>query len=167
MDLDDEAHNQTGLKDNVYRARALSLCELQSPVMPGRASKSMRRRVHEFWGAFSSIVPRRTKADPTAMPIVEFSDKFCSRRIADPASRPCMFCLVSLPSFIREFARALLATHRPHRSRYSWEERAPRREQQVSRALQMVSGQPPFVPRVTTISSSLHYMRCMYLLNNI
>lgn len=55
------------------RSRFLFLLRALASSCAGVASKSTRCRVHEFRGAFSSIVPRRTKANPTAVPIVGFS----------------------------------------------------------------------------------------------
>lgn len=134
-------------------AHSHSLCECSIPAARRRASKSTRCRAHEFCGTFSSIVPRRTKADPAAVPIVGLSDKFCSPRIADPLLGVSLTMCLLLSSSVRElrahFSSVLYV------SRYSWDGSVLARA--TSRTLRIAVGShPPFVPRVTTISPP-HY----------
>lgn len=73
MDLEDEMRPD-GIKGQRLSSRSASSCFCGFyPAVAPACIKSSRCHIHEFRGAFSSIVPHRTKADPTAMPIVGFS----------------------------------------------------------------------------------------------
>lgn len=156
-----------GLKDNVYRAVLVSssFCGLQPLV--ARALHQSPRAVAfmNSEGRFRRLFHVEQRRTPLRCLLSGFRDKFCSR---ESLTHPRSFyvssrCLVP-SSFVCEFftQHVALVDGDIH------ERRALCCEQQVSRAPWIVSGHPPFVPRVTSIPPSLHCTGMLGIsLNNI